>query len=384
MTELTRSRVAASTAFFLQGFVFASLLTQAPRIYDRVGLDTEDATFVILAVAIVSGFGSVIAGTIAARKSSGTALAVSLIGIALGAALIGVATTIPALFVTFAFYGLALGGVDAGMNMQGVRVQAAYGRSIINNFHAMWSTGAIVGAGYASLSGALDLAIPLSLGIVALLALAAALLAGRHFIPAREVDPGLVAEGLPWRPVLVFGTVILLFFAIDVGTQTWSTLYLDDTLLATAAVAPVGYALYQVGALLSRVMGDRMVESLGAPKVVIGGVIVGVCGFVLVLAAQSVPMAVVGLFIVGLGLAVLAPLSFAALAGAVPEHTMDVAIARMNIANYVGAILGGGTFGVVGGLIDLRWAWLVLVACAIPIVFTAKNFRAVHDLDSRA
>ena len=127
-----------------------------------------------------------------------------------------------------------------------------------------------------------------------------------------------------------------------------------------------------------------MVESLGAPKVVIGGVIVGVCGFVLVLAAQSVPMAVVGLFIVGLGLAVLAPLSFAALAGAVPEHTMDVAIARMNIANYVGAILGGGTFGVVGGLIDLRWAWLVLVACAIPIVFTAKNFRAVHDLDSRA
>lgn len=382
MLGLPKSRVAAAAAFFCQGFVFASLLTQAPRLYDKVGLGTEDATFVILTVAIISGFGSVAAGMIAERRSSATALSAGLVGIALSATIIGLVPSIPWLFPAFAIYGLSLGAVDAAMNMQGVRVQAQHGRSLMNGFHGFWSIGALVGAGYAALVGWLEVPLSAALALVTAITLVVAWRARPHFLPTREVDPGLSAVGLPWRPVLVFGVVIVLFYAIDVGTQTWSPLYLDDVLDASAAVVPLGYALYQAGALLSRLLGDYVVEAVGAPKVLLGGVAVGVSGFLVVFASPMVIGACLGLFLAGLGLAVLAPLAFAGLGGAVPEHTLDVAIARMNLANYAGAILGGGAFGIVGGLLDLRWAWLVLVACAIPVVFTARTFRAVRDLDS--
>ncbi len=51
-----------------------------------------------------------------------------------------------ALYPAVALVGLLLGAVDATMNMQGVAVQARYGRSLLASFHAAWSVGGILGA----------------------------------------------------------------------------------------------------------------------------------------------------------------------------------------------------------------------------------------------
>ena len=42
-------------------------------------------------------------------------------------------------------YGLALGLVDAGTNMQGVAVEHEYGRPIMPTFHGAWTLGGIIG-----------------------------------------------------------------------------------------------------------------------------------------------------------------------------------------------------------------------------------------------
>ena len=94
-------------------------------------------------------------------------------------------------------------------------------------------------------------------------------------------------------------------------------------------------------------------------------------------------MAIAGFFVVGLGLAILAPLSFAALAGAVPAASLDVAIARMNIANYLGAILGGGLIGAAASADHLRWAFVIpLVLIPIVLLF-ARSFRTAMLGDRR-
>jgi len=86
-------------------------------------------------------------------------------------------------------------------------------------------------------------------------------------------------------------------------------------------------------------------------------------------------MAIGGFFIVGLGLAILAPLSFAALAGAVPAASLDVAIARMNIANYLGAILGGGLIGAAASADHLRWAFVIPLVLVPIVLLLARSFR---------
>ncbi|MEV7398395.1 MFS transporter [Aeromicrobium sp. NPDC092404] len=377
MTSLRRTRASVAAGFALQGLVFAAIVTQAPRIKDKFDIGDGGLTGILVLVAVVSGVGSVLAGLVAERRTSAAAFRLALVTIGLGALLVGVAPTLPLVVAAFVVYGLGVGAVDAGMNMQGVRVQQAYGRSIMASFHGMWSIAGIAGALFAAGVAEIELPLGLSLAVIAAITWATVVVASPHFIRVKEHDPGLSAAGLdlPWRPVLVFGLVVLLFYAADTGILTWSSVYLEDALDAGTSVAPLAYGAYQAGALLSRFGGDFVVRSIGARKVVVMGTVVGVVGLAVVVTAVSPAMAIGGFFVTGLGLAILAPLSFAALAGAVPAASLDVAIARMNIANYVGAILGGGLIGAAASADHLRWAFVIPLALIPLVLVLGRSFR---------
>jgi MFS family permease len=378
---LRRTRLAVAAGFFLQGLVFAAIVTQVPTLKDKIGLGDGDVTILLVVVAVVSGFGSVFAGTIAERRTSSVALRTGLMTIALGALLVGLAPNKPLLFAAFVLYGLGIGGVDASMNMQGVRVQAAYGRSVMANFHGVWSVAGIAGALYASGVTKLDIPLGVSLAVIAAFTLAIALLASHFFVEAREVEVGLSGHDLdvPWRPILLFGLVILVFYAADTGILTWSSVYLHDALDATKPVAPLAFAAYETGAIVSRFGGDFLVRRRGDVFVVRLGTAIGIAGLVGVVAAPAPPLAIASFFVVGLGLAILVPLSFAAIAGAVGPAAVDVAIARLNIANYLGAILGGALIGAAASSNHLRWAFVIPLAIVPAVLLVARQFR-VADL----
>nr|MCW2727636.1 transporter [Aeromicrobium sp.] len=380
MTDLRRTRAAVAAGFLLQGLVFAAVVTQAPRLKDRFDLGDAELTGILVMVAVVSGVGSVIAGVVAARRSSAVAFRFALLTIGLGALLVGLAPSVPLLVAAFVVYGLGVGAVDAGMNMQGVRVQAAYGRSVMTSFHGMWSVGGILGALYAAGVAELEVSFAVSLVAVAGVTIATATASAPHFIDARVHDPGLSVAGveLPWRPVLVFGLVVLVFFAVDTGILTWSSVYLEDALEASSTVAPLAFGAYQGGALISRFGGDLLVRRIGAAAVVAIGTSTGIVGLIVVVTSSAPAVAITGFFVVGVGLAVLAPLAFASLAEAVPPAGRDVAIARMNIANYLGAILGGGLIGAAASTGHLRWAFVIPLVTVPVVLAVARWFRAGH------
>jgi MFS family permease len=380
VSDLRRTRWAVAAGFFLQGLVFASIVTQAPRIKDRFGIDDGGLTLILVLVAVLSGVGSVLAGLVAERRSSAVAFRLALLTIGAGALLVGVAPTVPLLVGAFVVYGLGVGAVDAGMNMQGVRVQEAYGRSIMASFHGLWSVGGILGALYAAGVAEVDLPFSVSLAAVAVVTVVVSTVAAPRFVDAREHDPGLSAAGLdlPWRPVLVFGLVVLVFYAADTGILTWSSVYLEDALDASTSVAPLAYGAYQGGALVSRFGGDLVVRRMGAAAVVLIGTSVGLVGLLTVVVSPVPAVAIVGFFVTGLGLAILAPLSFAALAAAVPPGARDVAIARMNIANYLGAIMGGGLIGAAASAEHLRWAFVIPLVTVPVVLLTARAFGAAR------
>lgn len=382
VTDLRRTRFAVAAGFFLQGLVFAAIVTQAPRIKDRFDIGDGGLTGILVLVAVLSGVGSVIAGMIAERRHSGTAFRLALLTIGLGAALVAMAPSLPLLVAAFVVYGLGVGAVDAGMNMQGVRVQSAYGVSIMASFHGMWSVGGIIGALYAAGVAEIDIPLTVSLIAVAIFTAVVTLAAAPHFVAEQEHDPGLVGQGLdlPWRPVLIFGLVVLVFYAADTGILTWSSVYLEDALDASATVAPLAYGAYQAGALLSRFGGDLLVRKVGTVAVVVAGTLTGMVGLTVVVTAPGPAVAIAGFFVVGLGLAILAPLSFAAVAAAVPADARDIAIARMNIANYIGAILGGGLIGAAASADHLRWAFAIPLALLPVVLVAARSFRTSDDI----
>jgi len=378
-----RARAAVSCAFVAQGIGFGSVLTHLPTFADLWTLDDLAITAIMFGVAVLAGCGSLIAAVSAGRSGSGATLRIGLLVAALGLVLIATAPTLPVFLAGIAIYGLALGLIDATSNMQAVALEAEYGRSILTSFHGAWSVGGILGA--LATAGTQALGWPLAAAL-APIAVVPFVVAFAPFLRATGPDPAPAAvpvgagpDPVPWRALALLGTALVLFFVADAAASSWSTLYLKDVLLATAAVAPLAYGAYQGASLLVRLFGDRVVRRHGAVPVVRTASVVGVCGLLLVIAAPGPPLAIVGFAVLGAGISVVAPLTFAAagrLAGPDPgrRQRIDALVARLNQFNYVGFVLGGVLTGIVGSGSGLRWGFVVPLVCVALILPLARAF----------
>lgn len=363
--RLRSPRTAVSAAFLLQGATLAMLLTLLPQFRDEYGLSEGVIVGVVVLVSVIAGAGSVAAEHLAVRTDSRITLRTGLTVIVAAVLAVGLAPGVAVFFAAFAVYGVGLGMVDASTNMQGVALQHRAGRSIMSSFYACWSGGAILGALWVAALSGLDAGVHTTvlagIGVVAACALALSprLLHAPAVADASPQPP----EPVPLWPFLALGAAMALFFAIDFAVGNWSALFMTDVVLSDSGTAALALAAYQAASLVCRLTGDLWVRRYGEIRVVRAGAAIAVAGLVLVVAAQSVPMAIAGFLVVGLGAPVVAPLCFAAAGRLAPGGRADALIARLNIFNYAGTIVGGGIVGGVAALSDLR------VAFAIPLMF---------------
>ncbi|CAM5788894.1 MFS transporter [Cellulomonas persica] len=413
-----RARRAGTLAFAAQGYVLTTILASLPVVRDRYGISEDDLTFAVLGVLLAAVAGSAVADRLTRRAGgSRVALAAGLLGIAATIPLVALAPTFPVAIAAFALYGVALGMVDAGTNMQGVAVQRAAGRPLMSSFHAGWSVGAVVGALVCSatvmwlpydpvmlvfLPGVLVAAgagwLQLRDGqrsdavvVQELLVLPAPDAAGpgdaRAAQAAAPTGPGggedgdderaPVAAAIPWGPLVVLGVCLLAFYAADNAAQTWGSLYVESTLDAAAWLGPLTLAAYLVTALVPRLLGDGAVRRWGRVRVVRAASLIAAAGLGLVVAAPGAGLALVGFAVAGAGLGLGAPLCFSA-AGALDPDNADAVVARLNVFNYGGTLLGAVLVGIVSGFSSLRVGFLLPIALVLVITALSGRFAA-HD-----
>ncbi|MDC7121450.1 MFS transporter [Cellulomonas fimi] len=385
-TAARRARVATSGGFATQGFVYALLLTSLDQFKDRYGVDDGQITLVVLGVCALAAVGTLVADRVArGRAGSRGALATGLCVLVSAVAVVSTAPSFAVLALGFAVYGLGLGLVDAGTNMQAVSVQRVYGRSLLTGFYAAWSVGGIAGAVLVSVTAGRTPVEPVAFVLwsgILVAAAAAVLVASAGWHPGRAggaaADPtGDVSTDVggrvPWGPVLLLGLGVVAYYVADTAVSTWSTIYLGDVLAATARVAPLGYAAYLATTLVSRVAGDPLVRRHGRAVVVRVAAVVGAIGLTLVVVAPGTPVALLGFAVTGAGLGVIAPLCFSAAGALAPGHA-DAVVARLNIFNYVGAVLGGVLVGAIGSGSTLRVGFVVPVLLVVAVAVVAPRF----------
>ncbi|HWI44259.1 MAG TPA: MFS transporter [Nocardioides sp.] len=377
MASLARRRVAVVAAFATQGFVFIGLTTRLPDIKDRWDLSELGISGVLLAIVLLAGGGSAAAEAAARRTPSATVLRVGLVLVAIGAALMLAAPTWPVFVTGVGVYGVGLGAVDAATNMQAVAVERRYGRPILPSFHGGWTFGGLLGA-------AVTLATShLALEWAALVVVVPLAVTTARFLPRDSADPeadelpdlALVAA-VPWRPILMVGLGMVVFYMVDTAAQTWGAVYLDEVLEAPSRWVALATLPYLVASLAVRLAGDRLVQRYGATPVLRVGSVVACAGLAVVTLAPTWPVAVLGFTVVGTGISVVAPLSFsaaAAIAGGSTER-VDAVIARFNQFNYVGGLLGAVLTGVVGQD-QLRLGFVVPMALVLTLLPLARWFR---------
>ncbi|NVI86092.1 MFS transporter [Actinomadura sp. BRA 177] len=380
-----QARFATYAAFAVQGLCFASLVTQVPKMQDAHHLSDATLSLVLLMVPLVAGVGSVISGALFQRIGSGPVLRVAQPAVAVMIALIGLTGDNDiALYVAVAAFGLFVGAVDASMNAQAVAVERRYGISLITGFYAVWSVAGILGGLWASLSNKVDLSLFTCFAIAAAVGVAVSLSTSHRLYRRAEEGTGPSAEELkaagrsvPWRPILVVGAAMAVAYLADAAISNYGAKYLDDELSASDWVAPLGYVAYQITMVISRGVADFAVRRSGAVQVVRIGGLVGIVGMAGVVAAPNAGFAIAAFAVAGLGLSVIAPVSFTA-AGRVDPTGLGVAVSRVNIFNYVGFVLGAAVVGAIAPMSadhGLRIAFIVPTALILVVFITAKGFN---------
>ncbi|MEU4340644.1 MFS transporter [Nocardia sp. NPDC023852] len=386
---LRGARIANSFAFGLQGFFFAVVLTELPQQKERFGLSDGLIVGSVVLVSLLAGGGSVAAERLALHRSSRYTVRIGLLLVALTGTMTAFAPNTAVLLIALGSYGVAVGIVDASTNMQAVFIQLGYGTFILSSFYAAWSAGSIAGALFVSGCEALEVTLRESLLMAAGIVLMAGLLLGPRLLAPRDAeaspgeavttDDGTVAV----RAYLAFGIAMALVFAIDLAVGNWSALYLTDDLLADSATAALALAAYQGTSLIARLGGDPLVRHFGPRRVVRTAATVGMVGLAIVVAAPGPMVAIAGFLVAGIGMPVIAPLCFSAAGQLTSGSALDALIARLNLFNYAGTLVGGGVVGAVAAAFGHRAGFLIPLSFAAALIVLARMFPSHREEGKR-
>ncbi|MBQ1094487.1 MFS transporter [Streptomyces sp. B93] len=384
MTDvLRRGRASLAFGFFAQGVAFALLVTRIPAIQDRYGVSDALLPAFLAAVPVLAGVGSVTTEWLVKRirpsqvlRWSQPVVLLSLLGVGAGERLVE-------LGVALAAFGLAVGALDASMNMLGVSLQRSYGRSIMLGFHAAYSLGGIVGASLAWVGAHWGLALFVAYAPVVVVLVPGALVGSRWYVDGDRVGvegrpAGGAGGGFVFRALLPLCLVMTFAYIGDATVSNWSAKYLQDVLGSSEQLATVPYNVYMVTTLVGRALGDMGVRRFGAVAVVRGGAVVAAVGFAVVAGAPGAWVGMLGFTLLGLGLCVIVPQTFAA-AGRLFPGASDVAVARLNVFNYVGFLIGSPLVGALGDAWSYRGAMLVPMVLVLVTLVYARSFRSQPD-----
>ena len=361
---LRRKLIAARAGFFTGGFTVASWAPIIPFVQSELSLEPAVLGSLLFGLGIGSFFGMPIAGTISTRLGNRTALAAS--GI-LSCLLLVVLALIPGFRIESAallLYGVTLGCLEVSANIYGAQIEKEAGRPLMSGLHAAYSIGEVVSAG--AITGLLVLGVPLVWTVGGLMAvLAAVLLWALSGIPSSEGRSSAKREGMVFAPargrILMLSLVCMAVFLAEGAMLDWSAIYVHEVGGVDIKAAGIGYTLFVIAMAVSRLMGDRLVARFGRARVLITGMLLNIGTLVAMVLADSPVVLFASLFIMGLGIANVAPVLISA-ASASKGTDPTAAITTVTTIGYGGLMAGPAVLGFIAQHSSLETAFLFIAA----------------------
>jgi len=366
------ARLATRIAFLVAGFGLAAWAPLIPFAKARLGAD--DGLMGVLLLCL--GAGSVAAmlrtGPLCARYGCKPVVVGSGLVLALLLPPLAVASSPWTLGAVLLGFGGALGSLDVAMNVHAVEVERDARVPLMSGFHAMFSVGGFVGAGFvtALLSSGVG---PLACTLPCLAMMVVAMLVAAP----RLVDAGRVAAGhsLAWPrsgPMLLLAALAAVCFLVEGAMLDWSALLLTTRSLAAPAQGGLGYAFFAVAMTVGRFSGDAITARIGDRTTMQAGGVLSVLGFAVLLFGGRLEFALAGFVLIGLGASNIVPVLFRR-CGSVPGTSAAMAVAALTTVGYAGQLMGPAAVGFVSHLASLPVAFWLLAALMAVVPLCANK-----------
>src|SRR5471032_2431769 len=363
--------------FFIAGMLYASWGVHVPTVRDKFHLSPGSLSIALLAVALGSIVAMLTNAPWIARVGTRRACLAGGIGMTICGALILVAPFYWLLLVVLALFGFSMATLDVAMNAEASAVEEALERPIMSSLHGMFSVGGMAGAaaGGALLAHGMPPAAHLVLAsVVSLIVLLVSMPAVLPHVPHAEHVDGGRSSSNRWRsPALwALGAMALVALIAEGAMYDWATVYMRDVVLATRALASAAYAAFYGGMAAARFAGDVVRARFGAPQLVMASATLACAGMVGALLLPDAVVTLAGFTLMGLGLANMMPVLFAA-AARVEGVSPAEGLAHVAGLAYFGLLLGPVIIGAVTQLTNLTIGLSVVAVCSALIAFAGPK-----------
>ena len=261
-------------------------------------------------------------------------------------------------------YGVTLGCLEVSANIYGAQLEKEAGHPLMSGLHAAYSVGEVVSAG--AITGLLVLGVPLLWVVGGLMVvLAAVLLWALSGVSPAEGRSAAKSEGMVFAPargrILMLSLVCMSVFLAEGAMLDWSAIYVHQVGGVDLKAAGVGYTLFVIAMAIARLMGDRMVERFGRARVLVTGMLLNIGTLVAMVLTDSPVVLFASLFVMGLGIANIAPVLISA-ASSVKGCDPTSAITTVTTIGYGGLMAGPALLGFIAQHKSLETAFLFIAA----------------------
>jgi MFS family permease len=393
-TRVVAARNAVAAVFFLNGLAVASWFARIPAAKQALDLSAGRFGLVLLGLSAGAVLAMVTAGAVANRVGTGQLVAAATSLLALGMVVAGIGTgVLNSVLVTvigLLAVGYGSGSCDVAMNVEAAKVERRLGRTVMPRFHAAWSIGTVTGAAIGAGTSRLDTPIGVGLTLIAIVVLAGTLLAVRSFLPsgltagpaddsadgARANPTDAEAPGRPepartsalaaWTEprTLLIGLLVLVMAFTEGSANDWVAVAFVDGYHVSEAGGALVFGVFVTAMTFGRTVGTIALDRWGRVRVLLATMLLAAAGATLAVLAGSLPVAVVGVTLWGLGASLGFPVGMSAAAD--DERHAAARVSVVALIGYTAFLAGPPLVGLLGDHVGMLRALLVVPLLLIP------------------
>ena len=261
-------------------------------------------------------------------------------------------------------YGVTLGCLEVSVNIYGTHLENRNQARLMSGLHAAYSIGEVVSAVALTSLFVLGLAPAQAVGaLMVSLALTMVVLLRRIENHPIEVPRKTKEKRNGWAfngSIAILAVVCAVIFLTEGSMLDWSAIYLRDYAGVPQEGSAVGYTLFVIAMAMSRLIGDKLAMKFGAVTMLF----------------PYPASAMVSLFIMGLGIANIAPIVISAASRTAAMDSVK-AITAVTTVGYGGLLAGPALIGAISSAVSLQGAFLtVCVLLAVSLILVQKNKSA--------
>ena len=378
--QVKRSVLALRINFFFLGVLVAGWSTRIPELKTALNLTNAQLGRCLIGSALGAFLSSRIIGKLIKDLGTKKTFIVGSCLFPLGYLTIAFGPNAFFVFLGCFFFSIGYLFMDNPMTIITQEIEAIDDRKYLSGFHGFWSIGTLFAGFFGSfLIGHVKYSYHLT-GL-AVISFTVLMLSSRSLAEKKIDDEATKKAKFVWKSPVGFATAILGFgmlcsISSEFGATDWSALYLRDVLGITGQLYVGAYLAFELGMVLSRLLGDKFIHKYGASKVVafcgLTGSIAWLIGVIIgenlhdtnkVIAYVAV---LLGYFCAGAGVGPLFP-GLITVLGQVKGIDMSMALSRALLISMAGFAGVPALIGIISDATSLTTAMLLPIA----LLFTA-------------